>query len=298
MLIAKITAFPYDSQISEYAIDGTPIYDRAIGSSIFRDLFLKYFTEGVFPNPSTSFQVNENSTQGAIVKSGFANIRGVTVIDETDTEIAFEKSDTLDRIDRVVLRHDDTISVRNTSIVVLKGTPASNPQPPAITRNKTIWDLCLAEVRIIKNSQAVAQSNITDTRLNSQLCGIVTSTIETIDTTTLYNQVKNDFDNFRNQQQSEYQEMIEGKGNEFDVWFNSIKDLLGEDVAGSLQNQILDLKEEMDTLGEVYAKKTDVYTKEQMNTSLNEKQNKVLFGTTPPTNDMGVDGDIYIQIEA
>ncbi len=44
--------------------------------------------------------------------------------------------------------------------------------------------------------------------------------------------------------------------------------------------------------------KVEVLTKKDAETKLNEKQNKVLFGTTPPTNDMGVDGDIYIQIEA
>lgn len=52
----------------------------------------------------------------------------------------------------------------------------------------------------------------------------------------------------------------------------------------------------MGKLGEK-ANTINVYTKEETNTMINAKQNRVLFGTTSPSNDLGVDGDIYIQIE-
>jgi hypothetical protein len=200
---------------------------------LYREIFLKYFTEGIFPNPSTNFQIMENSTNGAIVKAGFALVRGVTAIMDEDSSILFEKADSLDRIDRVVLRHDDTLSVRNTSIVILKGTPATTPQPPEITRDSTIWDLVLANVRIRANTNVVTQSQIEDTRLDTSICGIIASTIDTIDTETLYTQIQSDLILFKENEQADFLE-----------WFNEIKDQLSEDQAGNLQNQIDEIKEQ------------------------------------------------------
>lgn len=195
-------------------------------------MFLKYFTEGVFPTPGNAFQLVENATNGAIVKAGFAMLQGVTVILDEDQEITFDSATSQPRIDRVVLRHDDTLSVRNTSIQILKGTSSSNPQPPTITRNETIYDLALADVLIGANTSVVTQAQITDLRLNTDLCGIVKGTIEEIDTTSLYDQIQGDLENFQAQEQQE-----------FTQWFESIKGQLSTDQAGNLQNQINDINE-------------------------------------------------------
>lgn len=226
----ELTAFPYDSEVIRYESDGMPVYDRAITSKEYRNLFLKYFTEGVFPNPSDNFQIVENSSQGALVKKGYANVRGVLIELKQDTPITFEQADSLDRIDRVVLRHNDTKSVRYADVVILKGSPSNSPQAPNITRDETIWDIVLADVRIRKNSSNVTQAQITDRRLDSELCGIVAGTIKEVDTTTLYNQIQSDLSQFKENEQAEFLE-----------WFEKIKGQLGEDQAGNLQLQIDDL---------------------------------------------------------
>ena len=205
----------------------------------YRNLFLKYFTEGVFPNPSDNFQIVENSTQGALVKKGYANVRGVLIELKQDTPIIFEQADSLDRIDRVVLRHDDTKSVRYADVVILKGSPSNSPQAPNITRDETIWDIVLADVRIRKNSSNVTQAQITDRRLDSELCGIVAGTIKEVDTTTLYNQIQSDLSQFKENEQAEFLE-----------WFEKIKGQLGEDQAGNLQLQVNELDARTDTLEE------------------------------------------------
>lgn len=235
----ELTAFPYDSEVIRYESDGMPVYDRAITSKEYRNLFLKYFTEGVFPNPSDNFQIVENSSQGALVKKGYANVRGVLIELKQDTPIAFEQADSLDRIDRVVLRHNDTKSVRYADVVILKGSPSNSPQAPNITRDETIWDIVLADVRIRKNSSNVTQAQITDRRLDSELCGIVAGTIKEVDTTTLYNQIQSDLSQFKENEQAEFLE-----------WFESIKGKLGEDLAGNLQLQIDDLDSRTDVLEE------------------------------------------------
>lgn len=235
----ELTAFPYDSEVIRYESDGMPVYDRAITSKEYRNLFLKYFTEGVFPNPSDNFQIVENSSQGALVKKGYANVRGVLIELKQDTPIIFEQADSLDRIDRVVLRHNDTKSVRYADVVILKGSPSNSPQAPNITRDETIWDIVLADVRIRKNSSNVTQAQITDRRLDSELCGIVAGTIKEVDTTTLYNQIQSDLSQFKENEQAEFLE-----------WFEKIKGQLGEDQAGNLQLQVNELDARTDTLEE------------------------------------------------
>lgn len=255
-MLIKLIAFPYDSEIIRYEEDGTPVYDRAVDSKIYRKLFLKYFTEGVFPNPSTNFQVLSNSTHGALVRAGWANVRGVLIELEKDTPITFEPAESMDRIDRIVIRHDDTKSVRNADVVILKGVASNTPSPHNITRDETIWDIVLADVRIKKNSSVVTGAQIDDKRLDKELCGIVRGTVEEIDTGTLYNQIKNDFDNFRKNQQSEYDEFKNQKENEFNEfqedkytefnqWFDTIKGQLDSDSAANLQLQINDILEKL-----------------------------------------------------
>lgn len=168
---------------------------------------------------------------GATVKAGFAMNNGVTVIMEEDATITFQPANTQPRIDRVVLRNNDAVQERRTSIVVLTGTPSASPEAPAYTRNATIHDLVLADVRIGANVTSVLQSAITDRRLDSSVCGIVAGTIEEIDTTTFYNQIKADLKEFKDNEQAS-----------FDEWFETIKNQLGSDVAGALQLQINDIQ--------------------------------------------------------
>lgn len=77
----------------------------------------------------------------------------------------------LPRIDRVVLRYDATS--RSTSLQVLQGTPSSEPAAPAISRTEMVYDLCLAEVSRPAGQTALTAANLTDTRADEALCGLM-----------------------------------------------------------------------------------------------------------------------------
>jgi hypothetical protein len=77
----------------------------------------------------------------------------------------------LPRIDLIVMRYD--AGARAASLQVLQGTASSTPTAPAISRTELIYDLCLAEITRPAGSTAVATGQITDTRLDEALCGIV-----------------------------------------------------------------------------------------------------------------------------
>ena len=77
----------------------------------------------------------------------------------------------LPRIDRIVMRYD--AGARAASLQVLQGTASSTPAPPAISRTELIYDLCLAEITRPAGSTSITTGQITDTRLDEALCGIV-----------------------------------------------------------------------------------------------------------------------------
>lgn len=77
----------------------------------------------------------------------------------------------LPRIDRVVLRYDATS--RSTSLQVLQGAPSSEPAGPDLSRTEMVYDLCLAEVSRPAGQTALTAANLTDTRADEALCGLM-----------------------------------------------------------------------------------------------------------------------------
>ena len=90
---------------------------------------------------------------------------------EADT-LALPLADpSLPRIDRIVMRYD--AGARAASLQVLQGTASSTPTAPAISRTELIYDLCLAEITRPAGSTSITTGQITDTRLDEALCGLV-----------------------------------------------------------------------------------------------------------------------------
>ena len=90
---------------------------------------------------------------------------------EADTLTMPLADPSLPRIDRIVMRYD--AGARAASLQVLQGTASSTPTAPAISRTELIYDLCLAEITRPAGSTAVTTGQITDTRLDEKLCGLV-----------------------------------------------------------------------------------------------------------------------------
>ena len=90
---------------------------------------------------------------------------------EADTLTMPLADPSLPRIDRIVMRYD--AGARAASLQVLQGTASSTPTGPAISRTELIYDLCLAEITRPAGSTSISTGQITDTRLDEALCGIV-----------------------------------------------------------------------------------------------------------------------------
>lgn len=90
---------------------------------------------------------------------------------ESDTLTMPLADPSLPRIDRIVMRYD--AGARAVSLQVLQGTASSTPTAPAISRTKLIYDLCLAEITRPAAAASITTGQITDTRLDETICGIV-----------------------------------------------------------------------------------------------------------------------------
>lgn len=99
---------------------------------------------------------------------------------ESDTLTMPLADPSLPRIDRIVMRYD--AGARAASLQVLQGTASSTPTAPAISRTELIYDLCLAEITRPAGSTSITTGQITDTRLDEALCGIVRDSVTGIPT--------------------------------------------------------------------------------------------------------------------
>ena len=111
--------------------------------------------------------------------------RGRSIIMEQPTTLTLTAADPVrTRIDRVVLRYD--AAARQTRLQVLEGTPDSaSPTAPAITRTALVYDLCLAEITRPANSTAITAADVTDTRADEDVCGVMRDGVTSIPTAQL-----------------------------------------------------------------------------------------------------------------
>ena len=111
--------------------------------------------------------------------------RGRSIIMEQPTTLTLTAADPVrSRIDRVVLRYD--AAARQTRLQVLEGTPDSaSPTAPAITRTALVYDLCLAEITRPVGSTAITAADLTDTRADEDICGVMRDGVTGIPTAQL-----------------------------------------------------------------------------------------------------------------
>lgn len=119
-----------------------------------------------------------------------ARFKGRSIIMAQPETLTLTAADAVrSRIDRIVLRYD--AAAKKTSLVVLDGTPDSAaPAAPEISRTELVYDLCLAEIKRPAGSTAVTAAEITDTRADETVCGVMRDGVTGIPTGTLVQQFR------------------------------------------------------------------------------------------------------------
>lgn len=236
--------------------------DRKYSAEEWAAYFALFLGNGVFYNGADRLKVQAHEGMEIKVGLGAGFINGRMYILEADKALTVETADgVLNRIDRVVLRCD--YANRKISTEVKKGSYATSPTAPDLTRDADTYELALADVYVAAGVIEITEANITDLRLNTSLCGVVTGLVEQADTTEIFNQFQAYFEDFKVASQEE-----------FDYWLNNVKEVLSEDAAGNLlaitEQQGSDIATVISALG---------YTKKNLlkNTAKSTTMNGVTF---------------------
>ena len=145
-------------------------------------------TSGVYAKDS-NFAVSITGTRQITIAPGLAwinydDFKGVSVCSREDTVLTVPDADnTLNRVDRVVLQFDTSSNL--TAIRLKTGTPAVAAQPPDILQNHNQYELGLCTISVPAGSAAVTAADITDTRADEDVCGLMRDGVTGIPTAQL-----------------------------------------------------------------------------------------------------------------
>ncbi len=148
-------------------------------------------TSGVY-SKETNFAVSTTGTRQITVAPGLAwinydDFKGVSVCSREENVLTVPEADnTLNRVDRVVLQFDTSENI--TAIKLKTGTPAVAAQPPDILQNHNQYELGLCTISVPAGSTAVTAADITDTRADETVCGVMRDGVTGIPTGTLVQQ--------------------------------------------------------------------------------------------------------------
>ena len=230
--------------------------DRVYDADSFSEWLRPFFKTGVF---NGELQVLASSGMEVIVDTGNAFIEGKLKKFDSQTTLTVEQaSANSTRIDAVVCRRNDTN--RDFTLMVVKGSTVA----PLPVRENGIYDIVLAHITVPASAVEIKQENITDTRMNGELCGWVVSNVEEVDFDQVTTQWADYIANFKvNELQA------------FNEWFDTIKGQLSTDQAGSLQLQIDEQANKIATnTANISANKADIDANSADITSLQQTTSK------------------------
>lgn len=257
--------------------------DRKYKAEDWASYFGSFIGNGVFPVPSTGLQVVVGSGMQVTVKAGKAWINGYFYNNTSDLSLTLATADgVLNRIDRIVVQWD--LTNRIISVKAKSSSYSASPTAPAVERDADIYELAIADVYVSAGATTITQSNITDRRYNTELCGIVVGVVEQIDPSAITAQFDNFFELYRalitdeynayvarvsgyeNDAAADYETFLQSLEDyeasaraEFEAWFEGIKNTLSGDIAGQLTLEVEDLQARVAAL-EAAIKNADAFT--------------------------------------
>ena len=147
-------------------------YDREYNADHYSDNLAVIISDGVLRSSADDLKPTA-SGMTVTIGIGRAWINGKWYKNDVPYSFTVPTAPTTNpRIDRVVLRYDNTREVRDISLKYLTGTASANATPPAIMNTDTIKDLVICDIGIDVNS---TKAEVVDRRADKTVCGWVYS---------------------------------------------------------------------------------------------------------------------------
>lgn len=282
--MVELKSFPFDS-IAD---------DREYPAQIFRNYFHKFLSTGVYFGKyreygDYSMKVVPSLELNIRVTKGAGLIRGLDFELEEDAVLPINLSLGKIRKDMVVVKADDTLAERKTSLYIKEGTDTAFAQ---LERTSDIYEICLAKITVGDTKITVDLDDIEDTRRDAELAGIVTSLIDidiqdVLDDITL--KKNNFFETLGITTKTQAEQLItdletycEGKEVEADGFIDRLQEMLQELQDDMIPAELVTINNSNYTsttldgiLTEIFQKNTNLQNnkadKQELNTELSKK---------------------------
>lgn len=286
-----LESFPFDSMDVLNEESGQMEPDREYEANIFAKYFKKFLSNGVYFGEYNNYKENSmkvslDGGMNIIVAPGAGLIEGIDFENIEERVITLDRPASGVRIDRIIIQLNNSLDTRATKLVVKQG---NGTIPAELQRDANIYEICIAEVTTSSFSN-LSETDIQDTRLNKEVCGIVNSLIS-VDGEELYEQFQSYIDSVTEELVRKDQDIVmkgkitdtEGRGlstNDFtDEYKIKLDNLSNTSVINNLNS----------------SSSTSALSANMGRILNNSKQNNIKVGSTEPTASQLAEGEIYLQ---
>lgn len=169
-------------------------HDRLYDATQISTLFEGLINDGVYQSVGNIFKVSASNGMNVTVDTGRAWFNNTWTRNDALIVLTVPTAEqVLKRIDAVVIEVNSLETVRNNTVKIVKGTPASNPAKPSLTKNDDVHQYPLAYITVDPNVTAITQQKIQNA-VGTSACPFVTGIIDTLDIDDLIAQWSSEFD--------------------------------------------------------------------------------------------------------
>ena len=233
--LTRVESFPFDSRADGYDVDGYPVYDRAVGASMLRSTFEKFFTDGVFGTPADALQIEKADSGLAVtIRPGTFIIDGAMggIPATSDPMKITLESGTVNgnTAYAIMLRIDNNEDTRSLYFRVAKGEASASPTPPEPDRTSlNVYEYRLGYVVLPNGAKDMSSATITNEK-GTIMCPYA-APFDEID----LSEVVSDAKNTASSALSAYLSLV-------DRYYDLVMSAVDETTAGQLQSQIEELR--------------------------------------------------------
>lgn len=210
----------FDAQNSDRlysADDMNKPYSRVVADGVFATNQGTPSSDLQVVSAGTGMQITVQQGQGIFAAKWFENNSPIAITVPDNNSI-------YPRRDSVIVQVDKRISGRVGNIVYRTGTASTNPQPPDIGTVENVIEYRIANIYVAPGANAINNDAIVDLRGSSE-CPWVTSLIQQVDTSTLWNQYQTAFQKLYEAFTLDYEEYTEEQR---EAWEDFISQLTEE----------------------------------------------------------------------
>ena len=149
--------------------------DRTYTAEDVRKPYDTVFTDGIMPDSDgtagDTLKVTAAGGMAISIGTGHAKIGGAWFENTGIYAITLDPASSYTRYDAIIIQNNDDEAVRDSAISVRSFTTV--PTVADLTRNDTVYEICLAYVKIPALAASITDNDIIDTRLDGSLCNVM-----------------------------------------------------------------------------------------------------------------------------